>query len=78
MGVSRRVPANRLVFASLLELVSVANVLFGTDFPCGSPEIVAATIAGVGELGLEPAAVARIERGSALALLPALGVSRAR
>ena len=57
--------ANRLVFGSLLELVPVEQILFGTDFPFGSPDVVARTLAGLGTLGLSASALEQIESGNA-------------
>lgn len=64
--------ANRFAFASLLELVSVDHVLFGSDFPFAPEETMAATVAAMPTLGLSEPDLAAIERGNALELLPLL------
>ncbi len=57
--------------APLLQLVTPANILFGTDTPWGSMTI-ADTAAGLAKHGFSPAELRRIERDNALALMPSL------
>ncbi len=64
---------NRGALVSLLELVTVSQVLFGTDFPPGGSNAdVARALAGLGLF--DPAALSAIERDNAVRLLPRLGV----
>jgi predicted TIM-barrel fold metal-dependent hydrolase len=67
--------ANRLAFASLLELVPPSKILFGSDYPFAPEATMTATVEGLAKLGLEPAALAAIERGNALDLLSRVGPS---
>lgn len=63
--------ANRGAVASLLELVTSSQILFGTDFPPGGTSVeVAKTIAGLGFFN--EAELLAIERGNAVGLLPRL------
>jgi len=55
---------------TLLKLVPVPHILFGTDFPFSSAGIVAK---GLSELGLKPNDLRAIERENALELFPRLG-----
>lgn len=67
--------ANAGAVASLLKLVTPAQVLFGTDFPPGgSSRVVRDAIAALGMFG--PAEVSAVERENALALLPRLRARR--
>ena len=66
--------ANRGAVTSLLELVTPARVLFGTDFPPGgSSTEVLETIAGLGLF--DAAALRAIEQDNALELMPRLRAS---
>ena len=63
--------ANRGAIASLLELVSSSQILFGTDFPPGGTNLAVAK--AVAELGFfKEDALRAIERENALRLLPRL------
>lgn len=64
--------ANRLAFASLLELVPPSRVLFGSDFPFAPEATMTATVQGLATLGLSAGDLQAIERGNALELLPRL------
>lgn len=64
--------ANWLAFRSLLELVSTDKILFGSDYPFAPEATMTATVRGLIELGLEPAALRGIERDNALALFPGI------
>ena len=68
--------ANAGAVASLLQLVTTAHVLFGTDFPPGGASVdIARTLA---ELRLFSASDLRaIERDNAVRLLPRLGTTSA-
>ena len=62
---------NRGAIASLLELVTASQILFGTDFPPGGTN--AAVAKALAELGFfQDAALRAIERDNALRLLPRL------
>jgi predicted TIM-barrel fold metal-dependent hydrolase len=67
--------ANALAFRSLLELVTIDKVLFGSDYPFAPEATTAATVRGLAELGLSPADLRAIERDNAIALLPNLAIS---
>ncbi|MDP2412124.1 MAG: amidohydrolase family protein [Pseudolabrys sp.] len=60
--------ANRFAFASLLQLVDTSRVLFGSDYPFAPEDTTAASVAGLAQLGLDPAQLHAIERGNALAM----------
>ena len=61
--------------ASLLKLVTPANVLFGTDFPPGgTSRDVAKALAELG-IGLTDADMRAIDRDNAVRLLPRLAAS---
>jgi 6-methylsalicylate decarboxylase len=61
-------------FASLLTVTDSSHVVFGTDYIFATAAAVPATIRGVHDYdGFTPDDVHAIERGSALALFPALG-----
>lgn len=64
--------ANASAFGSLLELVPVEQVLFGTDFPYGPKNQIGQTIEGLQALDLTAEQLQRIESENALALLPRL------
>ena len=67
--------ANPGAMASLLKLVTPANVLFGTDFPPGgTSRDVAKALAELG-LGLTDADLRAIDRDNAVRLLPRLAAS---
>ena len=64
--------ANRGALASLLELVSSSQILFGTDFPPGGTNLdLAKAVAGLGFF--KPDDLRAIERENAVRLLPRLG-----
>jgi predicted TIM-barrel fold metal-dependent hydrolase len=66
--------ANRGAIASLLELVSPSQILFGTDFPPGGTNLAVAK--AVADLGFfNGNALRAIERENAVRLLPRLGAS---
>ena len=64
--------ANAFAFDALLRLVATEQVLFGSDYPFAPEATMTATVKGLAGLGLDPAALAGIERGNALKLLPGL------
>ncbi len=64
--------ANQYAFKSLLQLVSIKNVLFGSDYPFAPEPTTAATVKGLAELGLSESDLRDIERDNALRLLPGL------
>lgn len=57
--------------APLLQLVTPANILFGTDYPWGSMSI-ADTVAGLAKHGFSPKELRQIECDNALAMMPSL------
>ena len=61
--------ANPWALAPLLKLVSVSQILYGTDFPFRSPE---ETSKGLREVGFSDAELTAIDSGNALRLLPRL------
>jgi predicted TIM-barrel fold metal-dependent hydrolase len=61
--------ANPYSLAALTRLMPVEHIMFGSDFPAASP---ADTVAGLRAFGLDDAALAKIERGNARAMLPHL------
>ena len=61
--------SNPWALAPLLKLVSVSQILYGTDFPFRSPE---ETSKGLREIGFSEAELLAIDRGNALRLLPRL------
>ena len=66
--------ANRGALASLLKLVSTAQILFGTDFPPGGSSSEVARL--LAELGMFDASAMRaIDRENAVRLLPRLKAS---
>jgi 6-methylsalicylate decarboxylase len=67
--------ANSFAFKSLLELVTIDKVLFGTDYPFAPEATATATVKGLAELGLSAADLQAIERDNALAILPGLAIS---
>ncbi len=70
--------ANRLAFASLLELAEPGHVLFGSDYPFAPEATMTGSVKALRQLGLEAAVLRGIERGNALALMPGLGEGVAR
>lgn len=64
--------ANEFAFASLLRLVAVEQVLFGSDYPFAPEDTMRATVAGLAALDLSAPALEAIERGNALRLFPHL------
>jgi predicted TIM-barrel fold metal-dependent hydrolase len=69
--------ANQFAFKSLLELVTIDKILFGSDYPFAPEATTTATVRGLAELGLAPADLLAIERGNALTLLPRLASAAA-
>jgi predicted TIM-barrel fold metal-dependent hydrolase len=67
--------ANRFAFAALLQLTTVEQVLFGSDYPFAPEDTMTATVAGLAGLGLTTAELAAIERDNALRLLPGLAAA---
>jgi predicted TIM-barrel fold metal-dependent hydrolase len=65
--------ANAFAFRSLLELVTIDKVLFGSDYPFAPEATTTATVRGLAELNLTPADLRAIERDNAIAILPRLG-----
>ena len=59
------------LLAPLLQLVTPANILFGTDTPWGSMSM-ADTAAGLAKHGFSPAELRQIERENALRIMPSL------
>ena len=67
--------ANAGAMASLLKLVTSANIMFGTDFPPGGTSLeVAKALAELG-LGFTEADMRAIDRDNAVRLLPRLAAS---
>ena len=64
--------ANARIFASLLALVTPAQVLFGSDYPFAPESTMTRTVEGLAKLGLDDVTLRRIERDNALGLMPAL------
>jgi predicted TIM-barrel fold metal-dependent hydrolase len=65
--------ANRRAMDTLLSLVSIQQVVFGSDYPYAPEDAMAGTVKGLAALGLAADDLKAIERGNALRLLPALG-----
>ena len=63
--------ANAGAIASLLKLVTPAQVLFGTDFPPAGPSL--KVVESLARLGFGPADLRAIERDNAVRLLPRFG-----
>jgi predicted TIM-barrel fold metal-dependent hydrolase len=61
--------ANRPAMAALMSLVPISQILFGSDYPWGQ---IAATVDGMGNLGLSAADLQAIGWDNARALLPRL------
>jgi predicted TIM-barrel fold metal-dependent hydrolase len=60
--------ANPFAFDPLLRLVSISNVMFGSDYPhAGEPTLIA-TLKGLDELGLNPSDVRAVKESNATAL----------
>lgn len=68
--------ANALAMNTLLSLVAVDQVVFGSDYPYAPEETMAGTIKGLSALKLPAADLAAIERGNALRLMPWLEKGR--
>lgn len=64
--------ANRLAFASLLELVAADHVLFGSDYPFAPEATMTGSVKALREMELDAGVLRGIERGNALALMPGL------
>ncbi len=64
--------ANLFTFRSLLQLVSPAQVLFGSDYPFAPESTLVDTVRGLSELGLTDVDLLAIERDNALRLMPNL------
>ncbi|HEY1722936.1 MAG TPA: amidohydrolase family protein [Magnetospirillaceae bacterium] len=64
--------ANARAFASLLALVTPAQVLFGSDYPFAPEATTTQTVEGLSKLGFDEVTLRRIERDNALGLLPGL------
>jgi predicted TIM-barrel fold metal-dependent hydrolase len=64
--------ANWFAFRSLLQLVKISNILFGSDYPFAPEPTTTATVKGLAELGLSAEDLRAIERDNALRLLPGL------
>ena len=64
--------ANDITFASLLKLVTPANVLFGSDYPFAPEGTMTATVTGLAKMPFSDAERAGIDRDNALKLLPGL------
>jgi 6-methylsalicylate decarboxylase len=62
--------ANKLAFGSLLQLIKPTNAVFGSDYPHAGEQTMAATVTGLGALGLADADVEAIRRKNALGLFP--------
>ena len=65
--------ANQRAMDTLLSLVPVQQVVFGSDYPYAPEEAMAGTVKGLAALGLAEVELLAIERGNALRLLPKLG-----
>jgi predicted TIM-barrel fold metal-dependent hydrolase len=64
--------ANPLAFGPMLQVIPPEQVLFASDYPFAPEATMAATVQGLGDLGLDAAMLAGIERGNALRLMPGL------
>jgi len=60
---------NRSVFSSLLNLVPVEQIVFGSDFPQAAEATTSASIAALPQLGLEAEALEKIRHGNARRLM---------
>jgi predicted TIM-barrel fold metal-dependent hydrolase len=67
--------ANAFAFRSLLELVTIDKVLFGSDYPFAPEATTAATVRGLAELNLAVGDLRAVERENALALMPSLAAA---
>jgi predicted TIM-barrel fold metal-dependent hydrolase len=65
--------ANSGALASLMQMVSAAQVLFGTDFPPAGPSL--NTVKSLAALGFSQADLRAIDRDNAVRLLPRLAAS---
>ncbi|MFT4066993.1 amidohydrolase family protein [Paraburkholderia sp.] len=72
------IAANPLSMAALLELVTPANVLLGTDFPFVPEHGVQATLAGLRDVGFSDAELRAVEGGNAARLLDRVAREGAR
>jgi predicted TIM-barrel fold metal-dependent hydrolase len=61
---------NKLAIGSLLQLIKPANAVFGSDYPHAGEATMAATVKGLGNLGLPDTDVEAIRRGNAMRLFP--------
>jgi predicted TIM-barrel fold metal-dependent hydrolase len=64
--------ASRFTFSALQQLVDTDHILFGSDYPFAPEATTTASVRGLSELGLSEAALRRIERDNALAMMPDL------
>ncbi len=67
--------ANRLAFASLLELVAPGRILFGSDYPFAPEATMTGSVKALQGLGLETDILYGIERENAIGLMPGLAAS---
>jgi predicted TIM-barrel fold metal-dependent hydrolase len=65
--------ANKITFASLLELVAPQQVLFGSDYPFAPEATLVQTVKGLIDMNLGAEILAGIERDHALKLFPQFG-----
>lgn len=65
--------ANRLIFASLQQVLPASQMVFGSDYPHAGEPTMAATVGGLAALDLEEEAHRAIARDTALRLFPGLG-----
>lgn len=65
--------ANALAMDTLLRLVAVEQVVFGSDYPYAPEDTMTGTVKGLSALKMPDVDLAAIERGNALRLLPLLG-----
>jgi predicted TIM-barrel fold metal-dependent hydrolase len=62
--------ANALAMDTLLRLVAVQQVVFGSDYPYAPEDTMTGTVKGLASLKLPEADLAAIERGNALRIMP--------
>lgn len=64
--------ANPYSFSALTMLLPPEQILFGSDYPFAPERTMAASVEGMGKLGLAPEVLEKIERTNALTLFPRL------
>jgi 6-methylsalicylate decarboxylase len=67
--------ANGTAMSGLLRLTSIDQVVFGSDYPHAPEETTAGSVRGLGNLGLTPEELRKVEYGNASRLLPGLNMA---